>query len=70
MAKLIRLRGQLRFRDSTPDPRTEQSEEVKDTIDAIVPRTSGGLTPFQRVKNGTGEFFLADEAIPSRNAVN
>jgi len=68
MAKMVRLKGPLRFRSQ--DPKAEQAEQKLDKADTIIPKTRKSLSPFQRVKNGSGDFFLAADAVPTRNRTN
>ena len=68
MARLVKLRGPLRFRSN--DPQAEQPEKKMDPVDTIVPKTLKSISPFQRAKNGTGDFFLAADAVPTRNRTN
>jgi len=70
MARVKRLNGLLRSRDSKPETRTERREEIPDTQDRIVPKTTRELSPFQRVKQAAGDCFLAAEMIPARNPAN
>ena len=68
MARMIKLKGPLRFRSQ--DPNTEQTENKLETVDTIVSKTPRQLTPFQRVKEGTGEFFLAAGVLPEPKKSN
>jgi hypothetical protein len=69
MAKLIKFKGLLSFRESEPDPRKEEQETKLDPAEADKPEVRE-FSPFQRVKRGAGDMFLASEAIPLAHAVN
>jgi len=69
MARMIKMKGLLSFRQTEPDPRTrEQTGSNK-----IAEANKNGKpekTPFQRAKSGAGDIFLASEAVPTVRAVN
>ncbi len=68
MAKLIKLEGLLRFQDSENESKTEQKKT--DSSERMVKKSKLDFSPFQRVKAGAGDFFLAPGAIPEPQAVN
>ncbi len=68
MARQIKLKSQLRFR--TSEPKAEQSKKVSTPGNGLVGKSKHNLSPFQRVKNGAGECFLAADAIPVKHTVN
>ena len=68
MARLVKLKGPLRFRSM--DPQAENSKDKKERGDTLVSKPQKDVSPFQRVKNGSGEFFLAADAIPKDNKLN
>ena len=69
MARQIKFKGLLSFRESEPDPRKEEQDMKLDPAKAEKPEVRE-YSPFQRVKRGAGDMFLASEAIPVAHAVN
>ena len=67
MAKLVRLKGPLRFRSEEPQA---ENEKKAAPVDSIVPKTRKTLSPFQRAKNGAGDLFLAADIVPTRYRIN
>jgi len=72
MARLVKQHSLLRFRDSESkkETRTEQSEVTSKPADRLVSGNIKTLMPFDRVKSGAGELFLAAEVIPAEKKVN
>jgi len=73
MAKKPKIEKQLRFRDSETDPRTEKATEHESEVrvnKSVVFAGTPELSPFERVKIGTGQLFLAANAIPVKNRLN
>jgi hypothetical protein len=70
MARAIRTNAPLVFRNNEFDLRTEQFNG--DTEDSTENSLNGieELSPFQRVKQGSRECFLAAKAFPIRTDVN
>ncbi len=71
MANKIKTDGLLSSWTMEPEPRTEQAEKKRpEPADekALVEKVF--ISPFQRVKLGAGDIFLAAEAIPAVRAVN
>jgi len=68
MARLIKLEGLLHFRDSKSETQVEQQNEDRDLNES--PEQTREFPPFQRVKKGAGDFFLASEVIPEPQYVN
>lgn len=70
MARLLKLNGSLRFRDSETDPEVENSDEVKKPMESIGKRDTEGLSPFQRAKMRTCDCFLSSEIMPTAKGAN
>jgi len=70
MARLIRLEGLLRFQDSNREAQAEQHNGSAESVGRIAPKPRHDFPPFQRVKLGAGDMFLAAEAMPELHAVN
>jgi hypothetical protein len=68
MARLIKLQGLLHFRDSKSETQAEQQNQDRDLEEAREPERE--FPPFQRVKQGAGDFFLATGVIPEPQYVN
>lgn len=68
MARLIKLEGLLHFRDSKSETQTEQQDNDRDLLES--PEQRREFPPFQRVKQGAGDFFLASGVIPEPQYVN
>lgn len=70
MAKIVKKTGLLRFRDSKSEPRVERPDSRDEVIRSIATVGHTELPPFQRVKRGANECFLANEVLPLCRAVN
>ena len=70
MARLIRLEGLLHFRDSKSETQAEQKENDRDLTEMVDPEPRQEFPPFQRVRQGAGDFFLAAGVIPEPQYVN
>lgn len=70
MAKAIRKNTLIVFHDNEPDTQAEWQNEVSEPVVNGPQKFNVELSPFQRVKHGARECFLAAEAYPVRTHVN
>ena len=70
MAKLVKLQGLLRFQDSETEPRTKKAKRTQESLHAMRTEPCHKLSPFQRVKQGAGEMFLAADVVPDLKLAN
>jgi len=70
MARLIKLEGLLHFRDSKSETQAEQKESDRDLTRDVSPEQEREVSPFKRVKQASGDFFLAAGVIPEPQHIN
>lgn len=70
MAKAIRKNTLIVFRDNEPESQADWQNDVSEPMVKGPRKFNVELSPFQRVKQGARECFLAPTAYPVRTHVN